>query len=276
MGLVGLNLEEATSILQGFVRRQGGARVGLRESFEALLDGYSRIQPESSSLPNADAGEFTVVCAKGVHMPLWKVNGTDLRKFEVTDFSVTNYEASLEEWLEANSDVIFEGEPLLWIGRQVRTEYGTIADLIGLDQDGRAVVVELKRDLTPRDIVSQALEYATWLAKLDPEELTNVAIRYFQKLDPGDRSSLREKFTEFFGDQDPPRFNRTQRVVLIGQEVSSRVLDVSKFLRGYGLDIYCMQFTYHETDGGEKLLLTEMTVGGDEPGELSREPPVAG
>ena len=64
-------------------------------------------------------------------MPLWKVDGSSLKKFEVTDFSVANYEENLEEWLEANSDVIFDGEPIMWIGRQVHTEYGTIADLIG-------------------------------------------------------------------------------------------------------------------------------------------------
>ena len=109
-----------------------------------------------------------------------------------------------------------------------------------------------------------------WLAKLDPKELADIAEHYFRKPGLEDRSSLEDRHSALFGGQAPPRFNRTQRIVLIGQEVRGRVLDVAKFLRGYGLDIYCMQFTYHETDGGEKLLLTEMTLGQDEPGELAR------
>lgn len=203
-------------------------------------------------------------------MPLWKIEGAQLKKFEVTDFALKNYEQHLEEWLESNSDVIFDGQPLLWIGRQVHTEYGTIADLIGLDASGNAVVVELKRDMTPRDIVAQALEYAAWVRKLEPAELAGIASNYFTKQDPTNATPLKEKFSDFFGDQDPPPFNRTQRVVLIGQVIDPRVLDVVAFLRGYGLDISCLQFTYHETEAGEKLLLTEMTVGGDDPGEIVR------
>ncbi|HEY3406632.1 MAG TPA: hypothetical protein VGK53_00510 [Propionicimonas sp.] len=55
------------------------------------------------------------------------------------------------------------GERLLAIGRQVHTPYGKIIDLLAIDADGNLHVLELKRDMTPRDVVAQALDYGSWV-----------------------------------------------------------------------------------------------------------------
>ena len=47
------------------------------------------------------------------------------------------------------------------IGRQVRTSFGGIIDLLAIAPDGSLVLIELKRDKTPREIVAQALDYAS-------------------------------------------------------------------------------------------------------------------
>ena len=46
----------------------------------------------------------------------------------------------------------------------VPTDLGKSIDLLGVDREGNVVVVELKRDRTPRDVVAQALEYAAFAA----------------------------------------------------------------------------------------------------------------
>ena len=68
--------------------------------------------------------------------------------------------------------------PLLIIGRQVPTDLGKSIDLLGVDREGNVVVVELKRDRTPRDVVAQALEYAAFAAKLDAGALEGILGEY--------------------------------------------------------------------------------------------------
>ena len=79
-------------------------------------------------------------------------------EYERLPFEADHEEAVLEEWLEFNPDGILAEGRILIIGRQVQTDMGGYIDLLGVDREGSVVVVELKRDRTPRDAVAQALE----------------------------------------------------------------------------------------------------------------------
>jgi RecB family endonuclease NucS len=48
------------------------------------------------------------------------------------------------------------------LGRQVHTEHDGYIDILGLNKDGDLVIVELKRNKTPRDVIAQCLDYASW------------------------------------------------------------------------------------------------------------------
>jgi RecB family endonuclease NucS len=41
--------------------------------------------------------------------------------------------------------------------------------VLGLDSEGVLHILELKRDRTPRDVVAQALDYASWVQELGNE-----------------------------------------------------------------------------------------------------------
>ena len=60
------------------------------------------------------------------------------------------------------------------IGRQESTGVGGIIDLLAVAPDGSLVLIELKRDRTPRDVVAQALDYAGWVGKLKPEDIVRI------------------------------------------------------------------------------------------------------
>jgi len=92
-------------------------------------------------------------------------------EFHRVTFEVEHEESTLEEWLESNPGGILEEGGLLVLGRQVVTNLGGYIDLLGVDREGNAVVIELKRDRTPRDVIAQALEYASYVETLDFEDL---------------------------------------------------------------------------------------------------------
>ena len=72
---------------------------------------------------------------------------------------------TLEDMIAARPDIL--SHEWMPIGRQVRTAHGGIVNLLATVPGGGLVVVELKRDLTPRDVVAQGLDYASWVETLD-------------------------------------------------------------------------------------------------------------
>jgi len=94
------------------------------------------------------------------NMVLWTVedgNLTELPKERLDN------EDRLEQWI--TDDVSLLGLNVLIIGRQVRTPSGGRIDLLAIDQQGDIVLLELKRDRTPREVVAQALDYVKWTPK---------------------------------------------------------------------------------------------------------------
>ena len=47
-------------------------------------------------------------------------------------------------------------------------------DLLALAPDASLVLIELKRERTPRDVVAQALDYAAWVERLEPADVAAI------------------------------------------------------------------------------------------------------
>jgi len=98
----------------------------------------------------------------GEEVRLWKIENLSQLK------SLRRSKLDLEERLEGllHGDVSVLSDDLLVIGRQTQTGFGGYIDLLCLDRNGDVVIVELKRDKTPRDITAQVLDYASWVRDL--------------------------------------------------------------------------------------------------------------
>jgi RecB family endonuclease NucS len=64
------------------------------------------------------------------------------------------------------------------IGQQEETPFGGRIDLLALAPDGSLVLIELKRNRTPREVVAQSLDYASWLEKLRSEDIAAIYARF--------------------------------------------------------------------------------------------------
>ena len=111
-----------------------------------------------------------------IEVGIWKLNGG---KAEKVAYSALKSEGLLEDVLADDISIIDPN--LLLIGRQVPTSYSKFIDLLTIDADGNLVVLELKRDRTPREVVAQLLDYGSWIRELEDEDIASLFGNYLQK-----------------------------------------------------------------------------------------------
>ncbi|MDQ7793757.1 MAG: hypothetical protein RDU89_04970 [bacterium] len=181
------------------------------------------------------------------------------REYRRVRFDTQHEEKLLEDWLEANPEGILEAAHLLIIGRQVATDLGGLIDLLGVDREGDVVVIELKRSQTPRDTLAQALEYASFAARLDTEQLTTILQRYLND----ESLSLAQHHREYFelAADEAVAFNKDQHIVIVGQEITRSIRQTASFLCNKELRVACVEFTFFEDLAGTRLLSQEVVVG---------------
>ena len=85
-------------------------------------------------------------------------------------------EQQLEDMIVAQP-AILSNEWLL-IGQQESTGFGGRIDLLAIAPDASLILVELKRDRTPREVVAQALDYAAWVENLTCDQISDIYRRF--------------------------------------------------------------------------------------------------
>jgi len=183
-----------------------------------------------------------------------------------------DFEKDFENWLENSPSVLLDDDDkntVMWIGRQVNATVGDIGkypDLLGIDADGDLVIVELKKGRTPREVIAQILEYASWGAALSYDDLNQIAMQYFADSDTGPDCTLKQVYLEIFypDAEDSPdiHFNVKQKLYIIAEEFSQTVRQVAAYLRNsFNMDIHCLQYQVYKTQEGDYLISTERVVG---------------
>lgn len=169
-------------------------------------------------------------------------------------------EEMLEDVLVANPDMLMRG--LTLVGRQVPVASGSI-DLLGIDEDGRLVVFELKREKLTRSAVAQILDYCTYLETLSDSEIEILIA------ERSGRRGIRKiaDFDEWYGSQAGDDM-RPVRMVLIGLGIDTGALRMVDYLAARGIDIGLV--TLHGYMHGESMLLARQLRGAD--GDRVRTP----
>ena len=197
-------------------------------------------------------------------MKLYGIDGENrFQEYIETGFQKEYQELNLEEWMESNSDSIVEDGKLFIIGRQVVTNLGGYIDLLAVDRQGAIVVIELKRDRTPRETIAQALEYASFIESLDYNLVEDIYRVYM-----GDENVIlardHQSYFELTSDEIVT-LNKDQRIVIIGQRISPEVRQTASFLRMKGIRTTCVEFSFFKTSEGKRLFSTEIVVGMETP-----------
>ena len=173
---------------------------------------------------------------------IWKVGQTPEALVE----SSLGKEALLEQMIAVDPSIL--SDRWLLIGRQVRTTHGGFIDLLALNADAQLILIELKRAQTPREVVAQALDYASWAKKLTADELASIYDRF------SNGGSLGEAFRNRFAiDLDEEQLNGSLQIVVVASVLDSSTERIVNYLNEMDVPINVIFFQVFQ-DGTSQYL----------------------
>ncbi len=158
------------------------------------------------------------------------------------------YEHHFEEMLIQRPEMLGEGVTL--VGRQLMTESGPL-DLLGIDEEGKLVVYELKRGEAPRHAITQAIDYASWLDSLSYDELA----RRITDHRPGGFEREFDDFDDWYSDrfdEDQVAELRPARIAVVGLGLEPAAERMAHWLADKGVDVEVV--TFHAFKEGDRTL----------------------
>lgn len=173
---------------------------------------------------------------------IWKVAA---RPEPLSESSLAK-EQMLEEMIVADPRIL--SNEWMLIGRQEDTGYGGRIDILAIAPDGSLVLIELKRQRTPREVVAQALDYASWVERLKAEDIAAIYSRF------APNRNLAEDFRNHFGqDLDEDSLNQSHQIVIVASSIDDSTERIVSYLseRDIPVNVLCFQIFTH---GSEQLL----------------------
>jgi hypothetical protein len=153
----------------------------------------------------------------------------------------------LEAWIASDPSIIRPGMRI--IGRQVSTRSGPL-DLLAVDRTGDLIIIELKRDRLPREVLAQAIDYASDVASWTIDKVGEVCAKYTGE-------SFEDVFTNAFPEVDLEgvNINGGQRIVLVGFSAEASLERMIEWLSdNYGVGINAVILKYIRTAAGSEIL----------------------
>jgi hypothetical protein len=144
---------------------------------------------------------------------------------------------------------------LLIIGEQVETASGGRIDLLCMDRSGNLVIVELKRDKTPREVTAQALDYASWVKELDAKAIDAIAGQHLKG------ETLESAFQSKFGMELPEIVNEDHAMLVVASEIDDSTERIIRYLsEAYGVDINDVRFQFFQAEDRREFLVRTFAV----------------
>ncbi|GGA91725.1 endonuclease NucS domain-containing protein [Ornithinibacillus halotolerans] len=155
----------------------------------------------------------------------------------------------IEEWIRHKPEVL--GEDLLIIGHEYdKFEVNERLDLLAVDREGNLVIIEVKRDYTGSQVEFQALKYASYCARLSPQDILEIYMEYLIRF--GYEIEAKEELIEFLNVDNEEELNavlnNSQRIIIVGNEIDKRILSVCTWLYENDLDIKCITMKPYKLD----------------------------
>jgi hypothetical protein len=155
-------------------------------------------------------------------------------------------EALLEEMIVAAPNIL--SREWMIVGRQEDTGFGGRIDLLALAPDGALILIELKRERTPREVVAQAIDYASWAEGLEAQDIARIYARF------SGGGSLDAAFAARFGQPlDVEALNQSHQIVIVASTLDASSERIVGYLNRRDIPINVLCFQVFEAEGGQLL-----------------------
>ena len=166
----------------------------------------------------------------------------------------------LQEWISKNTGIL--GENLLIIQKEFSGFDDTKErlDLLAIDENGNLVIIENKLDDSGRDVVWQALKYASYCSSLTKNDIKDIFQKYLDLQGNGDYAEkLICEFLEIEDFSEVDLNSDDQRIILIAANFRKEVTSTAIWLLDHNVKIKCIKVTPYELEG-KVLLDTEQII----------------
>ncbi|MEN4802896.1 nuclease [Pantoea agglomerans] len=166
-----------------------------------------------------------------VHHAIWRVGDNPL--------PLTISKLASEQLLEKmilNDPTILSDQWMI-IGHQEHTLDKGRIDLLAIAPDASLILIELKRDRTPREVVAQALDYASWVDDLTADRLSQI----FEKFSGGGK--LGDAFRQRFNTElEEESLNQSHQIIIVAAELDPSTERIVDYLSKNGISINVLFF----------------------------------
>lgn len=190
-----------------------------------------------------------------IQQGIWRINpatSSEIATPQRLSTARLDDENQLEELIVR--DVSILNADWLLIGRQVRTAFDKRIDLLALDANGSVVIIELKRDKTPRDVVAQSIDYASWVETLEDSDLVDCYVDFATRHQLPN-TSLDAAFQARFGlPLSDVALNESHQMVIVASELDASTERIINYLNNrHGVGINAVFFSAF-SDGDQRYL----------------------
>lgn len=166
-----------------------------------------------------------------VHHAIWRVGDNPL--------PLTISKLASEQLLEKmilNDPTILSDQWMI-IGHQENTLDKGRIDLLAIAPDASLILIELKRDRTPREVVAQALDYASWVDDLTADRLSQI----YEKFSGGGK--LGDAFRQRFNTElEEESLNQSHQIIIVAAELDPSTERIVDYLSKNGISINVLFF----------------------------------
>jgi len=195
---------------------------------------------------------------------VWKVHNNELVAIQKTFLPK---EEMIQRWVE--SDISIISDDLILIGSKVITDHNKEIDILAIDSEGDLVIIELKRDKTPREVVAQALDYAAYCATLSEDDINKL----LQKR--GSSETIEDLLIAKGFSYEDIDINEDQKVLIVGTSIDPITERIVRFLSSKAVQINVTTFNYHKLNDEEyitrNVLLEELEIEQTDKAKKKRE-----
>lgn len=175
-----------------------------------------------------------------IEIGIWRVDQTP----QQVQLNTLSAESRLEEWIVGDINLI--APDLLVIGQQVSTPNGGRVDVLAMNANGDLFVIELKKDRTPREVVAQILDYASWIRTLEPQDLARIFESFQERRGLGQRESLDDAYRRCFSTSSlPEEYNGNHSLIIVATELDESTERIVTYLsEEYSVPINAVFFRF--------------------------------